>query len=44
MTAAGLVAVDLARLAAQPLEREDRDALEALGHVERATAADVEFL
>jgi hypothetical protein len=24
-----------ARLAAQPLEREDRDALEALGHVQR---------
>ena len=33
-----------ARLAAQPLEREDRDALEALGHVQRAPAADVELL
>ena len=33
-----------ARLAAQPLEREHRDALEALGHVQRAPAADVELL
>ena len=33
-----------ARLAAQPLEREYRDALEALGHVQRPPAADVEFL
>ena len=33
-----------ARLAAQPLEREDGDALQALGHVQRAPAADVELL
>ena len=33
-----------ARLAAQPLEREDRDALQALGDMQRAPAADVELL
>jgi hypothetical protein len=33
-----------ARLAAQPLEGEDRDALEALGHVQGAAAADRKLL
>src|SRR3954469_9514531 len=33
-----------ARLAAQPLEREYRDALQALGHVERASPTNRELL
>src|SRR3546814_2646851 len=42
MTRDGQIVGRPARLAAQPLEREYRDALQRLGHVQRPPAADVE--